>query len=103
MVVDLLSDFKARDVRTYPMEGRSPLADVFIVASGDAGKHIDAMADALRVKFKSETRHSIEGSGSSGWVLIDIGDIVVHLFTDEKRHYYGLDELWSEHRNAGTR
>lgn len=97
-VIDVLEDYKAHDIKLYPMTG-STLADLFIVASGDASKHIDAMADALRMKFKgtvdSGGRQSIEGTGSSGWVLIDLGDIVVHLFTDERRSYYALDDLWS--------
>lgn len=94
--LEILDNLKAHNVRIFNVGRESTLADYYVVASGDAGKHIDAMAEELRMKFKTDGRHSIEGDGASGWVLIDIGDIIIHLFTDERREYYRLDELWKQ-------
>lgn len=95
-VMSILEDAKARDIRVYDVGSLTSFADVFIIATGDADRHIDTMAESIRRESKNEPRRAIEGSGSSGWVLIDLGNIVVHLFTAEKRLYYGLDELWAE-------
>lgn len=94
VVVQMLEDAKAVGIELFDMSG-SPLADWFVVATGEADRHIDAMAESLRFRFKSSTRHTIEGQGSSGWVLIDLGDIVVHLLTASRRRAIGLDELWA--------
>lgn len=90
----LLADQKAVDVRVYEAPQSGILVDRVIVATGEAGRHIEAMADSLRRRFKGAGRCSIEGNGSSGWVLVDAGEIVVHLFMPDRRGFYDLDSLW---------
>jgi ribosome-associated protein len=89
-----LSDFKAEDVRVYEPAPTGIVVDRVIVASGDASRHLDAMAAGLRTRFKGAGRCAIEGDGISGWVLVDAGPLVVHLMTPDRRHYYDLESLW---------
>ncbi len=95
-VVAALEDLKAVDLRSYDLAGRSIVADTVILASGEAGRHVEAMADTLRLRSKHLPRHAIEGQGESGWVLVDLGDVVVHLMTAERRAFYGLDEIYGQ-------
>jgi ribosome-associated protein len=92
--ISTLNDLKAEDVRVYETPPMGILVDRVIVASGDASRHLDAMADALRLRLKGAGRCAIEGDGNSGWVLVDAGELVVHLMTHDRRHYYDLDSLW---------
>lgn len=94
-VASALSDQKAVDIRSYDITGRSVLADYVIMATGDVARHLDAMADTLRMKFKSMPRRSLEGKSESGWILVDFGDVVVHLFTAERRTYFDLDSIYA--------
>jgi ribosome-associated protein len=91
----LLEEQKAEDIRFFDMRTRSPLADWFVVVTGAAGRHLDAMAESIRVTFKGARRRSIEGMGTTGWVLVDLGDVVVHLMTAARRAEIDLDGLWS--------
>lgn len=94
-IIATLEDYKGRDVRVYDVSGSSIMADSFVVATGDADRHLDAMAEAIRVRFKAAPRRSIQGQSRSGWILVDLGDVVVHLFTEAQRAYYDLDALWN--------
>ncbi|MEK8024166.1 MAG: ribosome silencing factor [Candidatus Hydrogenedentota bacterium] len=102
-VTGILEDAKARDIRVYDVSTLSAFADTLIIATGDADRHIESMAETVRMAAKAEPRHSIEGTGKSGWVLIDTGDIVVHLFTPQRRLYFGLDELWAAGANSNPK
>lgn len=93
-VLSALEDLKALEVTRYDLAGRSVLADAVILATGEAGRHIQAMADSLRARSKHLARHAIEGQGESGWVLVDLGDVVVHLMTADRRAFYDLDTIY---------
>lgn len=93
-VVAALEDLKGLDITCFDLAGRSILADAVILATGEAGRHIQAMADALRARSKHLARHAIEGQGESGWVLVDLGDVVVHLMTADRRAFYDLDTIY---------
>jgi len=94
-IIALIEEQKAEEIRVFDMRTRSPLADWFVVATGAAGRHLDAMAESIRMAFKGARRRSIEGMGDTGWVLIDLGDVVVHLMTAPRRAAIDLDGLWS--------
>jgi len=93
-VIRILEDYKATDIREYDISERTALADWFVIATGEADRHIEAMAEGLRMAFKDAPGRAREGSGESGWLLVDLGDVIVHLFTVAQRQYYDLDQLW---------
>jgi ribosome-associated protein len=75
--------------------------DYFLLANADSSRQLQAMADGLleTAKKKAETLPwGVEGEPESGWMLVDFGDVVVHLFDPEKREYYNLEDLWREAR-----
>lgn len=93
-----LDDDKAEDIVTIPLAGKSDIADHMIVASGRSQRHVSAMADqvARRLKEAGFGRAHIEGATAADWVLIDAGDVIVHLFRPEVRSFYNLERVWSE-------
>jgi ribosome-associated protein len=77
----------------------SLLADYFVICSGDSERQLRAIVDEIREKVKKEAGIiplSVEGSPSSGWVLVDYGSVIVHIFAPSLREYYSLEKLWSE-------
>ena len=103
-VLSSLDDSKAEDVVTIDLRGRSPLADYMVIASGGSQRHVSALADhllyAMKDCNKGQTR--VEGLSECDWVLIDLGDIVVHLFRPETREFYNLEKMWNT-SDAGDR
>ena len=93
----VLDERQAEEIITVPLAGRSSLADYLIIASGRAGRQVTAIADHLRdAFFKLGARQvRIEGQQDANWVLVDVGDIIIHLFRPEVRRYYDLDSLWN--------
>lgn len=91
-----LEDDKAFDVVVIDLTGKSTIADHMVIGTGSSTRHIGAMADHLREKFKAAgvSRLSVEGAAQCDWVLIDAGDIVVHLFRPEVRTFYALEKMW---------
>ncbi len=94
----VLNDKQAEEIVTIPLAGRSSVADYLIIASGRAGRQVAALADYLREAFfKLGVRKvRIEGMGEANWVLVDAGDIIIHLFRPEVRRYYDLDAIWKD-------
>ena len=76
----------------------SIIADYFVICTGETERQLDAMAQELRKQLKKEGEHlaRIEGEPSSGWVLMDYGDVVVHMFASSQREHYRLERLWSD-------
>jgi ribosome-associated protein len=91
-----LDDDKAMDVVGIDLAGKTSFADHMIVASGLSSRHIAAMAQHVltRLKAAGYPEPSIEGAQQSDWVLIDAGDVVVHLFRPETRKLYALEKMW---------
>jgi len=92
-----LDDDKALDVVTIPLEGRSSLADALVIATGTSSRHVASIADHLARKLKDAgygTR-PVNGAQQGDWVLVDAGDIIVHIFRAEVRDYYDLEGMWS--------
>jgi ribosome-associated protein len=98
LIVTSLEDDKAENVVTLDLTGKAMFCDRMVIASGLADRQITAMAQHLREKLHTagQKRVQIEGLGGSDWVLIDAGDIVVHLFKPEARTMYGLEKMWGE-------
>jgi ribosome-associated protein len=98
LIVTSLEDDKAENVITLDLTGKAMFCDRMVIASGLADRQITAMAQHLREKLHAAglKRVQIEGLGGSDWVLIDAGDIVVHLFMPEARAMYGLEKMWGQ-------
>lgn len=97
LVLTRLDDDKAQDVVFIDLKGKSPVADGLIVASGRSQRHVGAMADHLlrALKEAGYGRCRVEGMPSADWVLIDAGDVIVHLFRPEVRAFYNIEKIWS--------
>ena len=98
LIEQSLDDDKAIDIVSIDLTGKSSIADAMVVASGASVRQVGAMADHLREKLKAAGIKdiSIEGLENCDWVLIDSGDVIVHLFRPEVRDFYNLEKLWSE-------
>lgn len=92
-----LEDDKAEDIVSISLEGKSTIADHMVIASGRSGRHVGAVADHLTRKIKEAGFGSaqVEGKAQSDWVLIDGGDVVIHIFRPEVREFYKLETMWS--------
>jgi len=92
-----LDSDKADDAVVIDLAGKTEIADFMVVASGTSQRHVGAMAGHLKEKLKAAgiSKVSIEGEPHCDWVLIDAGDVVVHLFKPEVRAFYNLEKLWS--------
>ena len=97
MILTKLDDDKAEDIVFVDLKGKSPMADALIVASGRSHRHVGALADhVLRaLKDAGHGRARVEGLPHCDWVLIDAGDLVVHLFRPEVRSFYNIEKIWS--------
>ena len=94
-VTTSLDDDKAEDIMVIDLRGRSSVADHIVIASGRSQRQVAAMADHLHAKLKHlGLPVSVEGMTQGDWVLIDGGDIVVHLFRPEVRSFYSLERMW---------
>ncbi len=91
-----LDDDKAEDIVVIDLEGKSSIADYMVIASGRSTRQLGAMAEHLREKIKEREGDTpgIEGARQGDWVLIDGGDIIVHLFRPEVRSFYNLEKMW---------
>ena len=92
-----LADAKAEDIVAVDLAGRSPIADHMVIASGRSNRHVSAVADKLLHALRSSASGPIriEGLAQADWVLIDAGDVIVHIFRPEVRSFYNLEKLWS--------
>jgi ribosome-associated protein len=93
-------DKNAIDVSMLDLQGISGIADFFLICSARSTTQANTVADAVRATLKAHgvrPRHT-EGSAESGWLLLDYGDVVVHMFLGETRSFYGLDRLWGDAR-----
>jgi ribosome-associated protein len=95
-VIDKLEDMKARDIVQVNVEGKSTVTDMLIVCSGNSKKHVSSIAENLVVEMKSADIPplSVEGKETGEWVLVDLGNVVVHVMQDETRDFYQLEKLW---------
>ncbi len=97
LILARLDDDKAQDVVFIDLKGKSAVADGLVVASGRSHRHVGAMADHLLRALKDEGygKVRVEGLPHCDWVLIDTGDVIVHLFRPEVRSFYNIEKIWS--------
>ena len=97
LVLESLEEDKAEDVVSIDLAGKTPIADHMVVASGRSQRHVGAVADHLlrRLKEAGFGTAQVEGMKQGDWVLIDGGDVVVHVFRPEVRDFYKLEKMWS--------
>ncbi|SJM55044.1 Ribosomal silencing factor RsfA (former Iojap) [Brevundimonas diminuta 3F5N] len=103
-----LDDDKAQDIVLIDLRGKSPMTDAMIVASGRSHRHVGAIADHLLRLFKEQGlgKVKVEGLPHCDWVLLDAGDVIVHLFRPEVRTFYNIEKIWavdSAHRGGPAR
>jgi ribosome-associated protein len=97
-----LDEAKAENVVAIDLEGKSSIGDYMVVASGRSDRHVGAIADQVQRKLKEagRSRVRVEGQPQCDWVLIDAGDIIVHVFRPEVREFYNLEKMWLADRSA---
>lgn len=97
IVIDALEDIKAKDIEVINTGKLTSLFDRIVVASGDSNRQTRALARNVQEKVREAGGHviSVEGEESGEWVLVDLGDIVVHIMQPAVRSYYNLEELWA--------
>jgi len=97
MVLQSLDDDQAQDVISIPLEGKSSIADHMIIASGRSSRQVASIAQKLaeRVKHAGFPPPRLEGLPAADWVLVDAGDVIVHLFRPEVRNFYNLERMWA--------
>lgn len=96
-ILTSLDDDKAENIVTVDLQGRSALCDAAVIASGRSSRHVAAMAEHLarRLKEAGYGTRPVSGAAQGDWVLVDAGDVIVHLFRPEVRDYYDLEGMWS--------
>jgi ribosome-associated protein len=100
LVLDTLSDAKAEGIVSIDLTGKTTVADVMVIASGRSQRHVGAVADQITRKLKDAgvKNVGVEGLPLCDWVLIDAGDIVIHVFRPEVRQFYNLEKMWTAER-----
>ena len=97
-IVDVAADRQAVDIVLLDISKHASFADYFIICNGTSERQIKAIVDNVIDELEREGEHAlhVEGSPSSGWVLIDFGAVIVHVFAPEERQYYRLERLWQD-------
>ena len=93
----VLSDNKAKDIIKINLEEKSSIADSMIICSGTSNRHVISLSNYLIDALKQERLNTlnVEGKSNGDWVLVDAGDIIIHLFRSEVREYYSLEKMWA--------
>jgi ribosome-associated protein len=98
LALDALEELKARDIATLDVSRLTSVTDVMMVASGTSTRHVAALADNVvtRAKQQGVPPLGVEGENGADWVLVDLGDVVVHVMLPETRQLYDLERLWAD-------
>ncbi|WP_372892596.1 ribosome silencing factor [Rhodosalinus sp.] len=104
-ILGVLDDSKADDIVTIDLRGKSAMADHMVICSGRSARQVSSIADRLVDTLKQDlgVRARVEGQEAGDWVLIDAGDVIVHVFRPEVREFYQLEKMWLEPAAAATR
>ena len=95
-VIDALDELKAKDIREIDVRGKTSIADLLVIASGTSARHVKSIADEV-VKFAKKAGVmplGVEGENAADWVVVDLGDVIVHVMQEESRRLYELEKLW---------
>lgn len=96
LVLNALDDIKAKQVTHLDVRDRTNVADIMVIANGTSSRHLKAIAEDVvaKVKASGELPLGVEGQAAGEWVLVDLGDILVHIMLPESRQHYDLERLW---------
>jgi len=97
-VVEKLDEKKGEDILLLDVQNIASFTDYFVICTGTSGRMLEALAKNVQEEVKSTfgISSSIEGQSDNGWIILDLVDVVVHLFAPEQRNYYRLEELWNK-------
>jgi ribosome-associated protein len=97
-IISILEDNKGEDIALIDVKGKSSVTDLMFIVSGRSTRHVKSIADNLITKLKKNKMKPIgvEGYSSSEWILLDYGDLLVHVMHPETREFYSLEKLWDE-------
>jgi ribosome-associated protein len=97
-IIDVLEDKKGENILLLDIREVTTIADYFVICSGTSDRMLDALAEEVRreIRTRHQVRPRVEGDPQTGWVLVDYGNIVLHLFAPDRRDFYRLEDLWSE-------
>ena len=103
VVIDALEDVKAKDIEAFDVKHITPEFDRVIIATGDSTRQVKSLARSVHDRMRSlgERVYGLEGEGEGEWVLVDLGDIIVHVMHPAIRAYYNLEELWGQPKVVG--
>jgi ribosome-associated protein len=99
LLVDAILDKKGSDITLLDIREQALFADYFLICNGENERQLNALAETIREKAKKDAEviaYAIEGEPRSGWMLVDFGDLIVHIFSPHQRTYYDLEDLWRE-------
>ncbi len=104
IILETLDEAKAEDVVKIDLQGKSSLGDFMVVATGRSDRHVGAIADQVQLKLKEHGAQKlrVEGQPQCDWVIVDTGDVIVHIFRPEVRQFYNLEKMWSAERPPET-
>ncbi len=99
-IVEALEEKKGEDILVLDISDLSPIADYFVFVSGLSDRMLDTLVEAVQEKVRTRYHRSgrVEGTARSGWLLVDFGDVILHVFAPDVRSYYDLEGLWSAAR-----
>lgn len=95
-IVDVLEEKKGEDILLLDLRGVAEFCDYFVICNGTSDRMLDALADDLvrQIRKSHQVKGNREGQARDGWLLVDYGNVIVHLFSPDQRDYYALEELW---------
>lgn len=98
LVVDALEDIKGIDIRVYDVHDKTSFTDLMVFATGNTARQVKALSNSVieKVKHAGEQPLGVEGEQNAEWVLVDLGDVVVHIMQPSIRDFYNLEKLWGE-------
>ncbi|MEO6690393.1 MAG: ribosome silencing factor [Dokdonella sp.] len=104
LVRDALENLKAKDIQEIDVRGKSSVTDLMVVVSGTSSRHVKSIADEVVKKSKQSgiPPIGVEGQREGEWVLVDLGDVIVHVMLPRVREFYGLERLWTVGDDAPT-
>ena len=96
-IIEDLEDNKALDIVSLDVKGKTSITDFIVFATGTSNRHIYSLSRSIYEKLKKDgfKNSVIEGDNTTGWIVIDTGDVVVHIFKKESRDFYNLEKMWS--------